>query len=174
MKEPTTPEELSALHKILRSDPQRYLGIVNKWIDENPRNSNAYFSRHFAWMQIGEPGKAIDDLNKGMELEHTPAPMSLLARGHVYRHLGEYEKALEDYNTGEAIDPAQWQDDALGLLYQADTHARLGDEAAALKCCARLPEDFWTPGMDGTPGGNKLQIADDLRRTAAVARRNRV
>src|SRR5277367_535556 len=96
MKEPTTPDELSALHKILRSDPQRYLGIVNGWIDENPKNSNAYFSRHFAWMRIGEPKKAIDDLNKGMELERKPAPMSLLARGHIYRHLGEYEKALED------------------------------------------------------------------------------
>jgi hypothetical protein len=47
MKEPTTPEEVSALGQILRTDPQRYLRIVNDWIVENPRNSHAYFDRHF-------------------------------------------------------------------------------------------------------------------------------
>ena len=35
IKEPTTPEETLALHEILRSDPQRYLRIVNEWLDEN-------------------------------------------------------------------------------------------------------------------------------------------
>ena len=51
MKEPTTPEEVKVLHNLLRSDPQHYLQIVNKWIADNPSNSHAYFSRHFAWMK---------------------------------------------------------------------------------------------------------------------------
>ena len=58
MKEPITPEEVSAFHKLLRTDPQRYLRIVNEWIAENPRNSHAYFDRHFAWMDLGEPQRA--------------------------------------------------------------------------------------------------------------------
>jgi hypothetical protein len=66
MKEPITPEEVSAFHKLLRTDPQRYLRIVNEWIAENPRNSHAYFDRHFAWME-GEPQRALDDLNKAIE-----------------------------------------------------------------------------------------------------------
>ena len=37
MKEPSTPEEVLELHKILRSDPQRYLEIVNDWICETPK-----------------------------------------------------------------------------------------------------------------------------------------
>ncbi len=49
VKEPTNADELQALHKMLRSDPQRYLRIVNEWIDENPANSHAYFDRHFAY-----------------------------------------------------------------------------------------------------------------------------
>src|SRR5579883_1938939 len=57
-----------------------------------------------------------------------------------------------------------------GLLYRADCHARLGDEAAALAYCARLPDDFWTPGVYDAPAGSKAEIADELRRIAAKAR----
>lgn len=172
MKEPTTPEETLALHKLLRADPQRYLQIVNGWIDENPKNSHAYFDRHFAWMRIGEPRRALEDLSKVIELR--PDLASFVSRGEVYRHLGEYEKALEDFGRGEAINATEWEDAAFGLLYQADCHARLGNEAAALGCCARLPDDFWTPGVKGAPAGDKAEIADKLRRIAADAQRKRV
>lgn len=172
MKEPSTPEEVLALHKILRSDPQRYLRIVNKWIDENPRNSHAYFERHLGWMKISKPHRALDDLNKVIELD--PEPVAFRSRGEVHRHLGEYERALEDFGRGEALDPKQWQDDVFGLYYQADTYARLGNEGAALACCARLPDDFWTPGIHGAPGGGKAEIADALRRIAAGARQKRL
>ncbi len=171
MKEPTTPEEIKVLHELVRSDPDRYLQIVNGWIAENPANSHAYFDRHFAWMKMGEPGRAIDDLNRVIELN--PDQIALLSRGEVYRRLGQYSRALEDFARAEAMDPAQWQDDAFGLLYQADCHARLGDEASALACCVRLHDDFWTPGMNNTPSGGKTEIADRLRRIAADARRGR-
>jgi tetratricopeptide (TPR) repeat protein len=172
IKEPTTPEETLALHKILRSDPQRYLRIVNEWLDENPTNSRAYFDRHFAWMKIGEPRRAIEDLNKVVELD--PGMAAFFARALVHRHLGQYEQARKDFDRGEAIDPKQWEDDVFGLFYQADTHARLGDGATALAYCARLPDDFWTPGVYGAPGGGKAEIADKLRRVAADARGKRV
>jgi tetratricopeptide (TPR) repeat protein len=172
MKEPTTPEEVKVLHNLMRFDPQRYLQIVNGWIAENPANSHAYFSRHLAWMELGDPHRALDDLNTVIELD--PKPVTFWTRGEVYRHLGEYEKALEDFDRAEAIDPEGWEKDiVLGLLDQADTHARLGNEAAALACCARLPEDFWTPGIHGTPNGGKAEIAAKLRSMAAEARRKR-
>ena len=102
------------------------------------------------------------------------SPVAFRSRGEVYRHIGDYEKALEDFERGEVMDAAQWEDDGFGLLFQADSHARLGNEAAALACCARLPDDFWTPGLAGAPGGGKADIADGLRRIAAEARRKRV
>jgi len=169
-KQPNTPDEVLAMHKMLRSDPARYLEIVNQWIADDPTNPSAYFDRHFAWMKIGEPQRALEDLNKVIELERVTHPVSFMSRAHVYRHLGEYEKAIDDFNRGEAIDPKEWQDSAFGPFFQADTHARLGNEAAALACCARLPDDFWTPGFEGAPGGNKAEIADELRRRAARAR----
>jgi hypothetical protein len=64
MKEPTTPEETLALSKLRRTDPQAYLKVVNEWIRENPKNDNAYFGRHFAWMDLSEPQRALDDMNK--------------------------------------------------------------------------------------------------------------
>jgi len=172
--EPTTPEELLAAHKILRTDPQRYFRIVNDWISKHPTDSHAYFSRHLAWMRVGEPQRALDDLNKVVGLDSELDPMSFWSRGLVYRHLGEYEKALEDFDRGEAINPEHWEKDIVfGLLYQADVHARLGNESAALAYSARLPNDFWTPGVYGAPGGGKAEIADALRRMAAEARRKR-
>jgi tetratricopeptide (TPR) repeat protein len=170
MKEPTTPEEVLELHKILRKDPQRYLQIANEWIRENPKSSHAYYGRHQAWMKIGEPHRALDDLHKAIEL--APRQAAFEARGDVYRHLGEYERALEDYQTGEEIDSAMWAG-GYGLLFQADCHARLGDEAAALACCARMPDDFWTPGIDDTPAGDKAAVAHRLRVIAAETRSQR-
>jgi tetratricopeptide (TPR) repeat protein len=69
------------------------------------------------------------------------------SRAHVYRHLGQYEKAIEDFNRGEAIDPKEWHDSAFGPLFQADTHARLGNEAAALACCAAPAGRFLDSGV---------------------------
>lgn len=172
MKEPSTPEEVRELHAILRTDPRRYLHIVNGWIDINPRNAHALWERHLGWMKIGEPRRALEDLDKAIELD--PEPVVFRSRGEVRRHLGEYEKALADFGRGEAIDPKQWKKDVFGVYYQADTHARLGNESAALACCACLPDDFWTPGIHGAPAGDKAEIADELRRIAADARRKRV
>jgi tetratricopeptide (TPR) repeat protein len=168
MKEPNTAEEVRALHTILRTDPQRYLRLVNKWIDINPRNAHAFWERHLGWMKVGKPHRALEDLNKAIELD--PEPVAFRSRGEVYRHLGEYEKALADFSRGEALDPKQWENDAFGVYYQADVHARLGNEPAALACCARLPDGFWTPGIHGAPAGGKAEIVDELRRIAAEAR----
>ena len=171
-KEPSTPEELLAFHKLLRSDPQRYLQIVNGWLKDHPSDVDVYFSRHQGWMQIGEPQRALDDLNKSAELTPKPEPIFLMARARVHRKLGKYKKALDDLNQADALDPKAWETDVVfGLLFQADTYARLGDEARALATCARLPEDFWTPGVEDAPGGNKTEVAERLRGIAAAARR---
>ena len=173
MKEPTTPEEVKVLHNLLRSDPQHYLQIVNKWIADNPANSHAYFDRHFAWPELGEPRRGLDDLTVSIQLN--PRAVAFWSRGEVYRRiLGNTKKPSRTTRT-----PRRWirpngQDNGFCLLYQADCHARLGNEAAALACCARLRDDFWTPGMNNTPSGGKAEIAEKLRRVAADARGRRV
>jgi len=171
MKQPSNEVELKALHNILRYEPERYLGIVNDWIKENPEEPHLYFDRHFAWLRLGQPWRAIDDLNK--VITYNGNEIELMTRGEVYRDLGDHKKALEDFARGEALDPAEWDGHQVGLLYQADSHARLGDEASALAYCARLQDDFWTPGLNGAPAGNKAEIAERLKEIAADARRQR-
>ena len=83
MKEPTTEEEIVALQEILRSNPQRYLQITNSWIGQDPTSATAYFDRHFAWMHLDEPKRALDDLSKSIELE--PSSISFWSRGDVHR-----------------------------------------------------------------------------------------
>jgi len=156
------------MHKILKSDPDRYLRIVNSWIEKNPNSAHAHYSRHLGWMRVGEPRRALADLDKTIELD--PDPTSFLSRGKVHRHLGAYEAALDDFQRGEALNPKQWNEDSFGPLYQADTHARLGHEAEALAYCARLPDDFWTPGLDNCPAGGKPEIGAAFRIMAANGR----
>ncbi len=171
MKRPTTPEEVKTLHDISCADPRGYLQIVNGWLSENPDDRHAYYDRHFAWMRLGEPRRALDDMNKVVELN--PDPFSYFSRAEVFRHLGEYAKALDDFDRSERMMPDEWQDLGFGLLFQADCHARLGDEDKALACCERLPVDFWTPGIFEAPGGDKTAVAPQLRLIAAEARRRR-
>lgn len=169
MKEPTTPDEVKVLHDLRLRDPQRYLKIVGDWLKENPNNHHAYFDRHLAWMNLGEPRRALDDINKVVDLN--PDAHAFFSRGAVFRHLGEYETALDDFDRSERMMPGEWEDLGFGLLFQADCHARLGDEDKALACCGRLPEDFWTPGIYESPAGDKTAVAPRLRLIAAEARR---
>jgi tetratricopeptide (TPR) repeat protein len=104
-------------------------------------------------------------------IELAPTQAAFCCRGRVYRELGEHANALADFRRGEAIDPKEWEAHAIPLLYQADSYAHVGDEASALDCCARLPDNHWTPGLDGAPAGNKAEVAVELRRIAAVAGR---
>ena len=169
MKEERSPEEIWELHELRRGDPQRFLEVINEWLRKNPKNFRPYVTRHFVWSDLGEPRRALDDLDKVIEL--APSQGAFCARGRIYRQLSEHANAMADFRRGEAIDPKEWEAQAITLLYQADSHAHLGDEASALDCCARLPDDFWTPGLDGAPGGSKGEIALELRRIAADARR---
>jgi tetratricopeptide (TPR) repeat protein len=156
------------LHDPLRSDPQRYLRIVEERLQRDPDSPDAYFDRHFAWMRLGQPRRALDDLNKVVAL--APSQSAFMSRGEVYRHLGQYEDALQDFGRAEAMDPHEWELQEFGPFFQADCHARLGQEAEALAHCARLPDDFWTPGIFGAPSSGKTQIAEQLRQMAAGAR----
>lgn len=81
---------------------------------------------------------------------------------------GKHREALDALNDGEALDPPNWTD-TWGPLYQADCHARLGDEAPALTALSRLTGDYY-PGLHGTPRGTKAEMADELRHRAAKAR----
>ena len=167
-KPPTTPDEVLALHRLSIADPARFVEIATQWIAADPTDSHAYYDRHSAWMRLGKPQLALDDINRSIELD--PRPTAFKARGDFHRRQGDYSLAAQDYAQGEAMAPEQWTEDALPLLYRADTYARMGDQAMALAYCDRLPDDFWTPGHNDLPAGGKTEIAIELGRRASEAR----
>jgi tetratricopeptide (TPR) repeat protein len=168
MDTPTSDDELLALHRLCQSDPHRYLAIMTERITKNPQDSNAYFSRHYGWLKTGQPKIALDDINRVIQLD--PSEVAYTCRAKLYRHLGDHRKALEDYERVEHESPELWREDWMSLLYQADSYARIGDLTDALRCWQQLPDDVWTPGPNGAPGGNKTQIHEELLRLAAEAR----
>jgi tetratricopeptide (TPR) repeat protein len=161
-------DDLRRHYKLLRSDPHKFMEIAEGYIINNPNDSSGYFTRHQGWMSLGETERALQDMDAAIALE--PDSASFTARGCIYRHIGQYRAAIEDFNRAERAGPKEWEDDALGLFYRADCYARLGDEKAALADCARLRDDHWTPGPFQLPAGNKAEVAEALRRLAAASR----
>jgi tetratricopeptide (TPR) repeat protein len=156
-------------YKLLKSDPERFLAIVQDYVRQYPTDPNGYFRRHHAWERLGRRDLALKDLDHSLRLE--PHWVTFLSRGCLLRELGRYDDAIADFNRAEAADPESWPM-ALGPLYRADCHARQGNEAAALADCARLPDDHWTPGVFGTPAGDKQEVTAKIREIARSSKRN--
>lgn len=161
-----SPDELKAELDILLRDPQRYVDLISEAIRESPDDGGEYFSRHQGWLRLGKVELALADLERAIELR--PHQLYLLARGRIRASQGRHREALADYAQAEALAPEQWVD-FWGPLNQAESHARLGDEAAALAAMSRMKNDYY-PGLDGTPRGYKPEIEAELRRRAAAAR----
>jgi len=162
-----THEDLSAQFGLQNTDPEKYLELANRLVQQDPSDGAAYFSRHQVWSRLGRYDHALADLDKSLNIE--PDHVTYRARGNLLRKLGRYREAIEDFNRSEALAPEEWLIQ-FGPLFRAECHARLGNEDAALADCANLPEDHWTPGLLGAPAGSREEVAFKLRCIAAEAR----
>ena len=81
-----------------REEVQRY----TEQIKQNPNDANAYNGRGMAYWYLKQHEKAIQDLNKAIELNpNFSAPYSKNA----YIHLGYYHLAIDDCSKSIALDP---------------------------------------------------------------------
>jgi len=162
----STPDIDVALHQILCADPQKYVALMSDRINKDPNDSFAYSRRHDGWMHLGQRDNALADISRSIELR--PHAVTYLDRGNLLAEIGRHREALDDYAKAEAM-ASDW-DDMWGPLFQAHSHAWLGNEKEALAACRRLPDDHWTPGLSGAPGGNKQEVTDEIRRILAEVR----
>jgi tetratricopeptide (TPR) repeat protein len=163
-----TREDLSRNFHLLRHAPEKYLAMAHELVRADPASADGYWCRATAYETIGKYDLALADLNKVLSFDKHW--INYETRGNVLRALGRYQEALDDYNRAEAADPEEWKG-GFGHLFRAECHARLGNEQAAMKDCAALHEDHWTPGLLGAPSGNKEQVAAELHRLARDARK---
>lgn len=159
-----TREQLEADQAMLRSDPERYLGVTDERVRQNPNDELAYFSRHQAWDRLGRVDLALADLDRAIALGGERA-LTTLGRGELLYRLGRFREALAEFQRGETLDPVLWCDFG-GPMYAADCLVRLNDGAAAVAMCSKMRNDYWSPGLWGSPRGNKGEITAEIRRRA--------
>ena len=63
MKDEITHNDIDRRFYQLRSDPERFLELTNKLVEQHPQDANAYFVRHQAWSQLACFDLALTDLN---------------------------------------------------------------------------------------------------------------
>lgn len=160
-------DDIDRQYRELWKDPEKFLELTNRLVEQDPNDRHAYFVRHQAWERLGCLDLALKDLDKSLALEEHFTTQR--AKGGVLHAMGRYREAISCLDRCQQMAPAEWPY-ALGPLLRGDCHARLGDEAAALADCATLPDDHWTPGVFGLPAGSKQEVAAELRRRAAAAR----
>jgi tetratricopeptide (TPR) repeat protein len=162
---PSTPLED---FKFLRREPQKYLALAEQEIRNNPNSAHAYSARYHALSYLGRKEEAFADIEKAISLH--PHWVNFDRKAILLRDMGRYADAIAAFDQAEKAGPEEWPF-TWGPLFRADTYAKMGNEAAALADCARLADDHWSPGVYGTPSGDKQKVAAELRRRAAAAKR---
>jgi tetratricopeptide (TPR) repeat protein len=162
-KRSPTASDLLDNYDLLDSDPHKFLQMANAVVSSNPQDRHGYLGRHRVWDALGRRDLALADLDKALSLKDSH--MTRQSRAELLRRLGRHPEAIDEFNRAESMSPELWPT-GFGPLFRAHSHAILGNLQAALADCATLPDDHWTPDLDGAPGGTKPEIADKLRRLA--------
>jgi tetratricopeptide (TPR) repeat protein len=79
-----------------------------------PDFESAYASRGECWRRKSDLDKALDDLNKAVQLQTSPWAPTYLVRGWFLEEKGACDKAVADYDRATQIDPRV--DDAFSCL----------------------------------------------------------
>jgi tetratricopeptide (TPR) repeat protein len=167
---PRAPEtnevEWRQYHRLLRTHPEQFLRIAEDTIRQYPGDPQGYLDCVTYWMDSEQYEYALADIDTALGLED--CQMSRLDRGMILRCLGRYREAIDELNRCEAMRPEVVR--GIVEVNRAACHAELGDLEAALAECAKLPEDWFLPGLYGAPSGNKGHVTEAVRRIAAAAR----
>ena len=69
MKKPETVDEIRAFCQLLIKNPRQCLEVIEEWLANDSNDVNALYDRHSAWMGLGEPQKALADLDRVIALD---------------------------------------------------------------------------------------------------------
>ena len=103
-KSPNKSRGYLNLGRVLLQQGQTRAGLVglNKAIQLNPQDVDAYNQRGLYLYHNGLHAMALDDFN--LALKYNPRSTTVLVnRGNVYRRIGEYDLALKDFNAALSI-----------------------------------------------------------------------
>ncbi len=126
-----------ALGEKYYADRQYHLAVeqFSSAVEMTPGDVRAYDGLGRSYREMGEYGKAIEALNRGLLLRPpssiSPAYGRLYnTKGVTYDMMGKYEKALVEYETAIKLDPTNdvyYNNMGFSYLLQAQRHAFMGD-----------------------------------------------
>ena len=157
---------LTEARNCCRDAPEHSLALSNQFLEIHPDDPDGLESRHNAWLELGRPDLALNDVNAALAVRANSG--SYFTRALVYRALGDHEHAIDDLTRSHQLD-----DGVMGfmpLLFRADSLSQLGRLDEAMADCAHIPEDYWAPRYLGLPGGNKAFVVQKIRKKALGAR----
>ncbi len=96
----TIPQHLAYRETRIR----RQQADLNKVVEINPKDAEAYFKRGYAHAEKGRYEQAISDYTKVLEIDPRDAD-AYYNRGLAYRKKGQYEQAISDYTKALEINP---------------------------------------------------------------------
>ncbi|MBI5171483.1 MAG: tetratricopeptide repeat protein [Candidatus Melainabacteria bacterium] len=131
---------------------QQYLALLNKLIADCPDLGRLYMHRGFWYCRQRVPrwDMVLRDLNKAVKLDPSLNGFCQLhyQRGHAYKSVGDYEKALSCYQQGVATGQGLKEEKIGGLMEVAHACLRLHRNRECLQAIEQVlklrPEGFGT------------------------------
>lgn len=135
----TEPPELQEAKNLLSQNKLKEgLAKLNEVVKKHPDNVNALVNQAQTNVSIRDYNGAIESYSKLIELQarkkdtSTPPSLALSNRGACFIKIGEYQKALDDFNQAIKVDPNQQEMYELG---RASAFAKMGEYQKCIDEC---------------------------------------
>ena len=102
--------------------------LFEQTIKVTDRNPYAYYSRGYAYWNLGNYRQAVEDYNRAIEL-NPKFGEAYNNRASAYESLGNYKQAIEDYNKAIEFNPKY----ATAYANRAGAHGSLGNHRQAIE-----------------------------------------
>ncbi|BDG05416.1 tetratricopeptide repeat protein [Anaeromyxobacter oryzae] len=146
---PASPNKLQALQQI---------PMLQQVVAKDPKNHDAWVTLGNAYFDSEQPQKSVEAYGRALELKPND-PNVLTDQGVMYRALGQYDRAIENFEKANKADPTHTQ--SLfneGVVYLNDLH-----DAAKARVA-------WQKVIDTAPNSPQAtQARDGLREMEAHA-----
>jgi tetratricopeptide (TPR) repeat protein len=137
---------VGGFNKLNTGDTAGARADLDRAIDMNPRNADAYYWRGQAEAKAGELGKAVGDFKRTLELAPDRKDAYLALAG-IFGGNRQYDEAIEHLTHVIRIDP-DWQQ-GIGYAMRGNAHRGKGDLEAAKRDYAEACQRGTTSACSG-------------------------
>lgn len=115
-----TQSQVSSAQSAPQVNVQQTIKMLEGVVATDPKNRNAWVELGNTYFDSQQPMKSIDAYTKALELNGND-PNVLTDRGVMYRQLGWFDKAIDDFKKANQVDPRHIQSlYNLGVVYRYD------------------------------------------------------